>query len=527
MFTWAILEYVKFVQNNRNQSFCAANYRPPSSPSLDDFQTSTGRSADSKASIDSKLDKKLNDSTEKLKASYFNYRLPEQKLNEQSKATRVPASRIGRILSYGELAAGLGVGAVTQITRKSLGLAPESESVLLSEANANRIVETLCKVRGAALKIGQLLSIQDENLISPQLQRIFERVRYSADFMPESQLKKVMQIELGPRWQEHFARFEMKPFAAASIGQVHQAVLKDGTEVAVKIQYPGVAEGIDSDLKNLVSVLKLWNILPRGMFIETIVAVTRRELAWEVDYKREAEMAKLYRTVIEQRCPNERIYVPKIYDQVSTGKVITSEMIYGIPIDKLLANDIHKEIVNDVAARLLHLCLREIFEFRLMQTDPNWSNFFYNPVTDVISLIDFGATRTYSKSFVDKYIRILKGAADKNREQILQESISIGFLSGYETQVMKNAHIDSVLILGRIFHEDDKFDFGKQDISERIHKIVPVMIEHRLVPPPEEIYSLHRKVSGIFMLLTKLKAKINSKIIFDQVYNNYTFDDTS
>lgn len=462
-------------------------------------------------------------SIQNLKATYVDYQLPEQRLNTQSKANRVPTSRVGRIISYGELAAGLGLGALSHLAKRSLGMVDQESDVLLNEANANRIVETLCKVRGAALKIGQLLSIQDSNVISPELQQIFERVRYSADFMPETQLNKVLQSQLGSDWESKFGDFEKVPFAAASIGQVHRAHLLDGTEVAVKIQYPGVADGIESDLKNLVSVLKLWNILPRGLFIETLVDVTRRELAWEVDYKREAEMARQYRELVDQKCVGERIQVPRMYAELSTEKMIVSEMIYGLSIDKLLDNQIHAQIVNEVAERILKLCLREIFEFRFMQTDPNWSNFFYDPKTDVLSLIDFGATRSFGKPFVDKYMKILKGAADKDRKRILKESIAIGFLSGYESKIMKDAHIDSVLILGQIFHQDQEFDFSQQDISEKIHKIVPVMIEHRLVPPPEEIYSLHRKISGIFMLMTKLKAKVNCKRIFDQIYANYKF----
>ncbi len=165
-------------------------------------------------------------------------------------------------------------------------------SLLLSDANAERMVRTLCRVRGAALKIGQILSIQDESFVSPQVAAIFERVRESADFMPRWQLEvtffsfggvcvllcimytsslvslqKVLDAELGPDWRaRHFSSFEDRPFAAASIGQVHQGELKDGRTVAVKVQYPGVAEGIDSDISNLLGLLKVANVLPEGKY---------------------------------------------------------------------------------------------------------------------------------------------------------------------------------------------------------------------------------------------------------------------
>lgn len=106
------------------------------------------------------------------------------------------------------------------------------------------------------------------------LLQIFERVRHSADFMPSKQVHMVLRRELGDDWREKFLEFEEKPFAAASIGQVHRATTKDGKRVAIKIQYPGVAEGIDSDIDNLVSILNLGGIFPKGMFLDTFTTVS-------------------------------------------------------------------------------------------------------------------------------------------------------------------------------------------------------------------------------------------------------------
>ena len=150
-------------------------------------------------------------------------------LSETSREVSVPSSRIGRLASYGSLAAGLGIGALAEITRRTLGLngkkltdenAPAilDASPFLTEANAERIVSTLCKVRGAALKLGQMLSIQDNSLINPQLLKIFERVRESADFMPVRQMEKVLVSQLGSDWRSNFLEFQEKPFAAASVG---------------------------------------------------------------------------------------------------------------------------------------------------------------------------------------------------------------------------------------------------------------------------------------------------------------------
>lgn len=232
------------------------------------------------------------------------------------------------------LAASLAFGGLKQVAKESLnpkdGKNPfDLRNVFLTESNVQKIVDTLCRTRGAALKIAQMLSIQDSSMISPQIQSIFERVRQAADFMPEKQMYKVLNQELGEEWRDKLKNFDSKPFAAASIGQVHRVELKDGTKAAMKIQYPGVAESIDSDIKNLVSILNLWNILPDGLFVDTIVSVGRRELLWEVDYVREAECARKFKELMEPYCEEENFYVPKVIDELSTKKVYTSELIEG------------------------------------------------------------------------------------------------------------------------------------------------------------------------------------------------------
>lgn len=202
-------------------------------------------------------------------------KLPE--LSSVAKQRKVPSSRIGRMASFGSLFAGLGVGTINELTKGALGLGGSKtmKEALFSNDNAERIVDTLCKVRGAALKIGQILSIQDSNVVSPQIVKAFDRVRQAADYMPDWQVEKVMVAELGPDWRGKLKSFEEKPFAAASIGQVHRGVLFNGMDVAIKIQYPGVAKSIESDIDNLVGMLKVWDIFPAGIFIDNVVKVHR------------------------------------------------------------------------------------------------------------------------------------------------------------------------------------------------------------------------------------------------------------
>lgn len=191
----------------------------------------------------------------------------------------VPSTQFGRMVGFGSLAFRMAMGEA--VDRASYAMSGNTGPRYISDENAERLAESLCRMRGAALKLGQMLSLQDETALPPSLSKALERVKQAADYMPKRQLEAQLESQLGADWRSKVLEFDPIPIAAASIGQVHRAKLLDGTEVAMKIQYPGVAESIDSDLMNLKRLVQMTNLLPPGLFVDKIIEVAKVELKAE------------------------------------------------------------------------------------------------------------------------------------------------------------------------------------------------------------------------------------------------------
>ena len=352
-------------------------------------------------------------------------------------------------------------------------------------------------------------------MLPAPINEVLQRVQDSADYMPASQRNKVIASNLGSNWRDVFSSFDEKPIAAASIGQVHSAVLKStGMPVAIKVQYPGVANSIDSDLNNLSILLTASRLLPKGLYLDKTIANARTELAWECDYIREAQAGKRFQELLRDE---QNIFtVPSIVDEASGPQVLTMEMMAGTGVTKL--RGLTQEQKDWIGTQILRLCLREITEFKYMQTDPNWTNFLYNAKTNKLELLDFGASREYPDKFIIPYIKVLQASSRNDRAAVRDLSIQLGYLTGHESQAMLNAHVSSVLTLAEPFSGDspEVYDFRDQTITTRVRGLIPVMMRERLAPPPEETYSLHRKLSGAFLLCARLGSRVRCREMFQQ-----------
>lgn len=435
----------------------------------------------------------------------------------------VPESRIARVAGFGSLAAGLLMGAAAESARRALGSTSTStsQSAFMSEANAQRLASSLSRMRGAALKVGQMLSIQDERVIPPAILRALDRVRQRADVMPRSQLERVLRDAYGSEdWRDQIGvtEFDMQPIAAASIGQVHRGRIADENgkqvDVVFKVQYPGVARSIASDLSNLKRLISVANFVPDNFYIDEAIVAAREELTRECDYQLEAANQAQYRSILLQSSLADEFYVPTVYTHASTPTVLVSEYVRGVPIDTV--SDTASK--NRIARMLLKLTLAELFEFRFQQSDPNFANFFWDPQTQQMNLIDFGAAREYSSQFLRDYLRLIEACARRDPDAVLSHSRTLGFLTGEESSIMNDAHIEASFLVGEPFHVDHigGYDFSTSDIPRRTAEAGKIMLKYRLTPPPKEAYSLHRRLSGAFLTCTRLGATVDAATMLNQ-----------
>jgi aarF domain-containing kinase len=396
----------------------------------------------------------------------------------------IPATRFGRAFGFASLGASLAAGTVSEVTSRFFRGGTNTGSPITSDANADRLAATLCRMRGAALKMGQMLSIQDESLLPPALSRALQQVRQGADAMPKYQVLKQLTEQLGIDWRDKFESFDETPFAAASIGQVHRATIRDlsGTirDVVVKVQYPGVASSIESDLKNLTMLVTMTGLAPKGLFLENVIRVGRDELQVECNYINEMANQRKFKELVESDPVLVRngVVVPNVFEELTTEQVITSEYAPGGTIDKV--SNMDQEERDRVGRMILYLAIKELFDWRFMQTDPNWGNFLYNVGTRQTTLIDFGATREYSKEFVDGYLRIVWASANRDEETLMAQSRRMGFLTGEENDAMLHAHKMSGFTVGEPFWTDEPFDFKGSEISTRMGEHTSVFLKHRL-----------------------------------------------
>ena len=424
-----------------------------------------------------------------------------------SRETSIPRHRTSRLLKLGRLVGGIAREVVREgASNLAAGKPINPSDLLLTPANAKHLADRLSEMRGAAMKVGQLLSMDAGDYLPPELTQILASLRENAHSMPLGEVALVLQNAWGRGWENDFERFSFTPLAAASIGQVHEATTKDGQHLALKIQYPGIRDSIDSDVDNVSTLFKMMRLVPKDFEISHLLEEAKRQLHQEADYQAEASMLSEYQDLIRD---DTDFQLPEVEHSRTTSEVLAMSFVPGVPVESL--SRAPSDIRNSVATRLLSLLLKEVFEWGLVQTDANFANYRYQPDQDRIGLLDFGATRRYSDDFIDKLRPMIKAAWEGNLSEIETHAQSIGYLRTDEDAQYRRGLSEMIYMVAEPMRHQGMFDFGNSDLSQRVaeHAINLRLNQRYMHLPPTDVLFLHRKIGGIYLLCARLRAQVD------------------
>lgn len=403
--------------------------------------------------------------------------------------------------------------AVSELSSRMKTWEDEATKVKSRMEMAQSLVKTLSELKGASMKMGQLLSMDLGNYLPPEVVKVLETLHHQSSFLPYSTIKEILEQELKEKLSD-LKDISETPIAAASIGQVHSATL-DGRKVVIKIQYPGVAESIPSDMKMLELILKNLSFLQGKEvdlkpFFEEVADVLLRE----TDYLYEARMLANYHALFT---PKEYV-VPQVFSAYSTSKVLTMDFIEGKPLMDWIKTSLLGER-QKVAHKLMNLYLQEFFAQGLVQTDPNPGNFMMTSKNQ-IALLDFGAVKEYDEAFIQIYRQILIASYQQDREKILSLSESIQFIDPRESEDTKRVYLEMMELLSAPFRQEEPFDFTDRSFFEASKDLSwELSRKCKYSAPPKDLLFLHRKLVGIFMLIRKLDVKLKLKDYWHMVEN--------
>ncbi|NEV60624.1 ABC1 kinase family protein [Thiorhodococcus minor] len=427
-----------------------------------------------------------------------------------ARGTAVPSKRLSRLWHLGrattDLAAGIGFTGLVDMARTRGGGQPAR--IQLSPEHTRRFTDRLAKMRGAVMKMGQLMSMDGSDIFTPEAAEIMASLRDRAEPMPLSQLAQVLEREYGSGWDKGFKRFDFTPIASASIGQVHRAETKDGRKLALKIQFPGVRDSIDSDIDNLAFLGRSLGMAPKGIDIDPFLEEARRQLHREADYAAEADAMDAYRERIGN---DEALFIPGVHRDLTTQSILAMDFAEGVPIDHLAGPDYRRAERDRAATLLMRLTLRELFELGLVQTDPNFGNYLYEASNGRIVLLDFGATKPVSAKLVEQYRALAQSALAKDRGAMRSACVALGYVGENDPSEHVDAMVDLLEMAAEPLKHPGHYDFGTSNLFERVYHSGRELFHSgafTTAPAPDTMF-LHRKFMGSFMLSRRLRARVD------------------
>jgi predicted unusual protein kinase regulating ubiquinone biosynthesis (AarF/ABC1/UbiB family) len=395
------------------------------------------------------------------------------------------------------------------------------------EQIADAMFETLGSMKGAAMKLGQMLATVDLDVDAETTDIYRRKLVGLLDQAPPTDtdaIERSVTEQYGAAPSEVFARWDREPLAVASIGQVHTAVLPDGTEVAVKVQHPGVAEAIEADLSNLTALRPLFNLTHPNLNTKPLIDEVRERLRDELDYQKEAA----YQQAFSDRFDGHpAIRIPRVFHDWCRPRVLVSEFVRGRSFEDVLATA-DQATRNHYGEIIFRFTFSSLYRFRIFNADPHPGNFIFSTEPDgPVTFLDFGSARTFSSDTRAKLRALhLAVAADSEGDPTGSEAMEKAMSeAGLLPDQRKGIDFDKVRQWFAIAYEPLAGDREWTYTSEYARKLISASTDptlgmestlRKLTLPPEYIL-LNRIQFGVNSLLARLQPTANWNRIMDEI----------
>lgn len=424
-----------------------------------------------------------------------------------------------RGLALGKLSVGASLGAGWMKMKGLLRSEDERAEALRAflSSHATKLAGELGELKGSLMKAGQMLSVYGEQFLPPEINAVLKTLHKASPPLAWPAIEAILRRELG----EKLAALDVDPVVtgAASLGQVHRATHREsGRQIALKVRYPGVEKAIDSDLKVLRRLLSVAGLLPRTENLDAVFEEARRMLRQEVDYVFEAAATKRYRALVGG---DARYVVPEVIDEYSTSGVLATALEPSWSVDSGEVLALSQERRDALALSFFELYLRELTEFRAVQSDPHFGNFGVrlgqDGAPDQWVLYDFGALRDLPEDFVRDYRALVSGALVGDRPKVLGalEALKLALPGDAPEFVTALAELSELGMEG--VRGPGPYRWGESTLPQRVaEKARLILLQGRVRVPRAEMLSVDRKTSGVFVTLARLRAVVETRPLVEQ-----------
>lgn len=405
----------------------------------------------------------------------------------------------------------------------------EAQKHILLQEQADYLVRELGKLKGSVVKIGQMLALYGEHFLPKEVVNALHTLDANTTPLSWHIIYETLKNELGE--QVHDFEIERTPIGTASLAQVHKAVHKfSGRTVVLKVQYPNVANAIDSDLAIFRQLLKITNAVPQTKALDDWFLEIKELLHTEVDYQKEADTTKRFAQYLAN---DERYIVPTIYDNYSTDRLICMSFEQGTPLNDARLLQLPQNRRNALGQAAIEIVIRELFEWGEMQTDPNFGNYLVRIDDDGIDkliLLDFGAVKRFDNHLLTIAKNLLTAGYHQDKSMMKIAMTGYDFfdrLTGKPKDDMADVFLlacepfsDKSLIYKQFIDENDLYLWANSQLYGRVMasaKNGMTSIEFSL--PPKEMMFISRKFIGAYALLVALDARTDSNTLIKPYLN--------